>query len=204
MDTRKSSFRLLSVLICAVSILLLAVACSSATPTPTATPVPTATPTPVPTATPTPLPTATPTPCPPSTPYPCPHDDTYERAAKVLEKYKDQINRYPWVTWTDVDAITKNRELTGHHRITVAVCRKFDQSTLPFDAHIPDCLEGIPVKMVVSSSGRYHLAIDLGRPGIEAPQTETATCNIDNGYYRALEVRRKYTDLFNRQPHILA
>ena len=109
MDTRKLSFRLLSVLTCAVSILLLAAACASAasTPTPTAAPKPTATATPtaiptlIPTATPEPTATLTPEPTPTPikmracTDIPCDEMPTVQQIVHVFEKYGPIIRQDP-------------------------------------------------------------------------------------------------------------
>ncbi len=157
MDTRKSSFRLLSVLVCAVAILL-AAACSSRTPEPTATATPT--PTLTPTPTPTPLPTATPIPT--GTPWPTPtltyveHMDTCRIGTKeeredIVARYKHLFQRHPFYNgWM-------HREGEG---LEIGVHMEVSNYWLPPEDRIPDCIEGISVHFglwsYVRPPGRQH------------------------------------------------
>ena len=148
MDTRKSSFRLLSVLVCAVAILL-AAACSSRTPEPTATATPT--PTLTPTPTPTPIPTATPIPT--GTPWPTPtltsveHMDTCgpgtaEEREDIITRYRPLFQRHPFYNgWMDSDT----------EGIEVGVHMNVHNFWLPPEARIPDCIEGISVSFALWS-----------------------------------------------------
>ena len=67
---------------------------------------------------------------------------------KVQEKYKPLFMRQPDVHQTGVGRFTdENDEYTGEWGIVVTVTKKVDQSTLPPEDRIPDCLEGIPVQI---------------------------------------------------------
>ena len=123
MDARKLSFRLLSVLICAVAVLAVTVACSS----PTATPVPVTIP-------------------------PC-RADSQEHINEVFDKYEGQLWREPnTVTVVKghlkdeyglrVGDVTDGRV----DAIVVNVC-KYREELRPGEARAPDCLEGVPVQV---------------------------------------------------------
>ena len=193
MGTRQSSFRLLLALTCAVVALLLAAACSSATPTPvpastptmepkatpTPFPTPTATPTPQQTATPapTPLPTATPTPTPDV--YACEYDNTEERRRSVRNKYQDLIKSQPFLV-----GYGEGRFVTGPRStkvgITVTVHIAMPNDLLPPELRIPECLEGIPV----------HVKEGLGFGVLgEGPDTrKTEIVNIEGGGQATLDL----------------
>ncbi len=67
---------------------------------------------------------------------------------KVRDKYEPLFNRQPNVYTTGVGYFTDaNGERTDTWGITVWVTEKVDQSTLPLEDRIPDCLEGIPVQL---------------------------------------------------------
>ena len=201
MGTRKLSFRLLLALTCAGAILLLAVACSSATPKPTATveaqptatalptptmeptatPIPTANPTPTPTPaatpTPTPLPTATTTPTPEA--YACEYDNTEERRRSVRNKYQDLFESHPFLITYGVERFVTGPRTT-RVGITVEVAIAVPNDLLSPNLRIPECLEGIPV----------HVKEGLGFsfPG-EAPDTrKTEIVNIEGGGQATLDL----------------
>ncbi len=67
---------------------------------------------------------------------------------KVKNKYKPLFMRQPNVYTTGVGKFTdENDEYTGEWGIVVLVSKKVDQSTLPPEDRVPDCLEGIPVQL---------------------------------------------------------
>ncbi len=123
MNTRNLSFRLLSVLICAVAVLAVTVACSS----PTATPVPVT--------------------------IPSCRADSQEHISEVFDKYKGQLWREPNTVavvkghlmdeyGNRVGDVTDGRA----DAIVVVVC-KIRKNTRPGEYRAPDCLEGVPVQV---------------------------------------------------------
>ena len=125
MDTRKLSFRLLSALTIAVFALLLAAACSSATPAPTPEPVT----------------------------IPSCRADSQEHINEVFDKYRGQLWREPNTVavvkghlmdeyGNRVGDVTDGRA----DAIVVIVC-KTRKNTRPGEYRAPDCLEGVPVQV---------------------------------------------------------
>ena len=53
----------------------------------------------------------------------------------------------------------ENRDATKTTGIVVGVSEKTDQSTLPAEDRIPDCLEGVPVQIIIE--GPVKLLIEL-------------------------------------------
>ena len=133
MDTRKSSFRLLSLLTCAAAILLLAAACeggghkeNSSEKEEFHTMMRANTYT---------LPE-------------CTSNNTRERRDEVLSKYLGLIMRQPnWHGHGAGNFKDENGERLDIEGITVIVYPMVDQNTLPPEDRIPDCLEGIPVQI---------------------------------------------------------
>ena len=83
-----------------------------------------------------------------------PREDRAERARrnarelKVRDKYEPLFRRQPNVYATSLGLFTDdNDEFTGESGIVVSVTRRVDQSTLPPEDRIPDCLEGVPVQI---------------------------------------------------------
>ena len=69
-------------------------------------------------------------------------------AYRVRDKYKPLFNHQPNYYSTSLGlSIDENDELTEVGGIIVYVTRKVDQSTLPPQDRIPDCLEGVPVQI---------------------------------------------------------
>ena len=67
---------------------------------------------------------------------------------KVRDKYEPLFNRQPNVYSTGVGYFTdENGEFIDTWGIVVSVTKKVDQSMLPPEDRIPDCLEGIPVQI---------------------------------------------------------
>ncbi len=67
---------------------------------------------------------------------------------RVRKKYEPLFWRQPNVFMTGEGRFTdENDEYTGEWGIVVSVAKKVDQSTLPPEDRIPDCLEGIPVQI---------------------------------------------------------
>ncbi len=72
-----------------------------------------------------------------------------ERRHEVRLKYDPLFWRQPNVHGVGEGAFTdENGERTETHGIIVHVTRKVDQSALPPEDRIPDCLDGIPVQIV--------------------------------------------------------
>ena len=77
-------------------------------------------------------------------------ENTLARREEVSRKYEDMFSRHPYISWVSVmDYIDENGEwATTNNSIVVQVSKKVDQSTLPPEKRIPDCLEGIPVQII--------------------------------------------------------
>ena len=74
---------------------------------------------------------------------------TYERIIEVRNKYRPLIRRQPNYHGSGpANLLDENGEETETMGITIRVTEKVDQSTLPAEDRIPDCLEGVPVQIV--------------------------------------------------------
>ena len=72
-----------------------------------------------------------------------------ERATAIRPKYEDLFWRQPNVHGVGVGVIEdENGEDTGQVGFVISVTEKVDQSTLPPEDRIPDCLEGIAVQFL--------------------------------------------------------
>ena len=75
---------------------------------------------------------------------------TREHRHEVRLKYRDMFWRQPNI-WGLGEGILEDKNgdpILGTSGIKVYVSRKVDQSTLPEEDRIPDCLEGIPVQII--------------------------------------------------------
>ena len=71
-----------------------------------------------------------------------------ERAQAIRHKYDDLFWRQPNVHGVGIGIIeTENGEYTDRAGFIIDVTEKVDQSTLPPEDRIPDCLEGVPVQI---------------------------------------------------------
>ena len=71
-----------------------------------------------------------------------------ERARAIRHKYDDLFWRQPNVNGVGIGIIeTENGEYTDRAGFIIDVTKKVDQSTLPPEDRIPDCLEGVPVQI---------------------------------------------------------
>ncbi len=78
----------------------------------------------------------------------CTSNNTQERRDEVLSKYESLILRQPnWHAYGAGHFMDKNGEWLDISGIAVTVYPMVDQSTLPPEDRIPDCLEGIPVQI---------------------------------------------------------
>ena len=75
---------------------------------------------------------------------------TREHIIEVREKYRDLIRRQPNYSTHGGPALLmdENGEYTQVKGIMVWVTKKVDQSAIPAEDRIPDCLEGVPVQIV--------------------------------------------------------
>lgn len=76
---------------------------------------------------------------------------TDERILEIHNKYEDLIQRQPNYRWAEVPTYLLADENGGYAEvrgIIVWVTRKVDQSEIPAEDRIPDCLEGVPVQIV--------------------------------------------------------
>ena len=74
---------------------------------------------------------------------------TEERILEVRDKYRALFRRQPNYHGNGPsDLRDENGERTETRGIIIYVTEKVDQSTLPVEDRIPDCLEGVPVQIV--------------------------------------------------------
>ena len=75
---------------------------------------------------------------------------TSEHVSYVLEKYRPLLRRFPHM-WANGMGLLRDEdgERTDEVGIWVYVEEPVDQSTLPSEDRIPDCLEGVPMQIVV-------------------------------------------------------
>ena len=85
---------------------------------------------------------------------------TDEKVAAVREKYAELFRRQPnvwsigWGFLEDSEGNTTDR--TG---ISIDVTKKVDQSTLPEEDRIPDCLEGVPIQINEKPNDADYLSV---------------------------------------------
>ena len=71
-----------------------------------------------------------------------------ERAESIRHKYEDMFWRQPNIYGTAIGIIfDESGEFTDRAGFIITVTKKVDQSTLPPEDRIPDCLEGVPVQI---------------------------------------------------------
>ena len=69
-----------------------------------------------------------------------------ERIEAIVDKYEDLFRRQPGLNGYGVVSVSdENGQPTDKMVIEILVTKKVDQSTLPPEDRIPDCLEGVPV-----------------------------------------------------------
>ena len=74
---------------------------------------------------------------------------TEERILEVRDKYRSLFRRQPNYHGNGPsDLRDENGERTETRGIIIYVTEKVDQSTLPVEDRIPDCLEDVPVQIV--------------------------------------------------------
>ena len=94
---------------------------------------------------------------------------TYERILEVRDKYRDLFKRQPTYHGNGPGNLEdENGQETEVKGITIFVTKKVDQSTLPAEDRIPDCLEGVPVQIL--ERGRAEL---LSESPEDADEEET-------------------------------
>ena len=75
-------------------------------------------------------------------------DEAVERARTIRHKYEDLFWRQPTVHGVGIGLIEDAYgEETGQVGFVIDVTEKVDQSTLPSEDRISDCLEGVPVQI---------------------------------------------------------
>ena len=83
------------------------------------------------------------------------YDADVERARAIRHKYEDIFWRQPNVHGTGIGIIEdENGNATDRAGFRITVTEKVDQSTLPPEDRIPDCLEGVPVQIRGAPAGR--------------------------------------------------
>ena len=74
---------------------------------------------------------------------------TDERAREVRNKYRDLFRRQPnYRGMGSGSLMDENGEVTEIVGIIIRVTKKVDQSTIPAEDRIPNCLEGVPVQII--------------------------------------------------------
>ena len=92
------------------------------------------------------------------------------RARAIRHKYEALFWRQPNVHGVGIGIIEdENGEYTNRAGFVITVTEKVDQSTLPVEDRIPDCLEGIPVQI---QEGEKGVLTSLGPPGLVDPDEE--------------------------------
>ena len=82
-------------------------------------------------------------------------DDRRARVHEVRLKYDPLFWRQPNVVSVGEGLLEdENRDATKTTGIVVGVSEKTDQSTLPAEDRIPDCLEGVPVQIIIEGPVR--------------------------------------------------
>ncbi|MCY3542782.1 MAG: hypothetical protein OXH22_01870 [Chloroflexi bacterium] len=77
---------------------------------------------------------------------------TDERIREVRDKYRELFRRQPNYRGNSITYLRdENGEWTEVRGIIVRVNEKVDQSALPVEDRIPDCLEGVPIQIIRSS-----------------------------------------------------
>ena len=134
MPTKRSSFRLLTVIICFVAAVWMAAACGDGAFKDPSTLCETNSSAEEGTVTTT-----------PENP-----DDRRARVHEARLKYDPLFWRQPNVVSVGEGLLEdENRDATKTTGIVVGVSEKTDQSTLPAEDRIPDCLEGVPVQIII-------------------------------------------------------
>ena len=150
MHTKKTPFRLLTALVCFAAVLWLAAACGDGEfkdPSTLCGPNSSAEEETM---------TATP-------------EITHEYILEVRDKYRPLFKRQPNYHGNGPGNIRdENGERTKTMGITIYVTEKVDQSTLPPEDRIPDCLEGVPVQIIKQGPGRL-----LSEPLEDTDEEET-------------------------------
>ena len=84
-----------------------------------------------------------------SAPFLCGGESTDMHVWRVAKKYDTLFKRQPDFSFLSVGHMTNAEgQFTFQRGIMVRVRDKLDQSTLPPEARIPDCIEGVPVQIV--------------------------------------------------------
>ena len=87
-------------------------------------------------------------------------DDRRARIHEVRLKYDPLFWRQPNVVSVGEGLLEdENRDATKTTGIVVGVSERTDQSTLPAEDRIPDCLEGVPVQIIID--GPVKLLLEL-------------------------------------------
>lgn len=75
-------------------------------------------------------------------------DEAVEKARAIRHKYEDLFWRQPNIWGAGIGKLEdENNEWDGRVGFVIHVTQKVDQSTLPPEDRIPDCLEGVPVQI---------------------------------------------------------
>lgn len=72
---------------------------------------------------------------------------TTEHIREVERKYEDLFRRQPYFQWIG-NGYDDSEGFTEINGIVIEVLKKVDQSELPPEYRIPDCLEGVPVLII--------------------------------------------------------
>ena len=144
-----------------------------------------------------------------SAPFLCSGESTDMHIWRVAKKYDILFKRQPDFWFLSVGHMTNAEgQFTFQRGIMVRVLDKLDQSTLPPEARIPDCIEGVPVQIVEGTRPR-HPGWEYQRVEYESLMRYTGgphplgECAYDNTNERAREILDKYKFLSPRYPNAL-
>ena len=86
---------------------------------------------------------------------------SYEYMNQVRDKYIDLFEGYPhWRTISAGNHYDADGNPTGGYGITLGVAEMTDPSTLPEDRRIPDCLDGVSVRIIIDQGLIYTLGVE--------------------------------------------
>ena len=78
---------------------------------------------------------------------------TFEQAEAALEKHAALFQRQPHWIKSGVGILFDRTQITDQVGITVFVSEQTNQTTLPEEDRIPDCVDGVPVQIVSDFEG---------------------------------------------------
>ena len=127
----------------------------------------------------------------------CEYNNMPERRAEVMQKYEDLFWRQPNFHELDHGHFTdENAKWMGVEGIIITVTEKMDQSRLPSEDRIPDCLEGIPIQIIEG------FIAEKEEPQMRANRYTLPECINNNTEERTKEILGKYSPRLWKYPNV--